>query len=592
MLIVMFVLGVTSMAHDSAIVDELAHIPAGYSYVHYGDYRLNPEHPPLMKVLAGIPLQFMNLKFPTDLPAWTTDVNGQWEVGWSFLYHLGNNATRILFWSRLPILLLAIGFGAFFYRFLLRRYGIAVGLLGLFFYTFSPNILAHAHYVTTDMGAAIFMFGALVTCARFMTKPTGANLLLFSLGLAGAQVSKFSAVVLYPFLGLFVLMGALAKDRPTDWKLRVRGYLGGFLLASALSIFWIWLAYIPETWHMPIAVQQNLINGALPTQPHTAAILAPLAAVPGLKPLVQFVLGIAMVFSRVHGGNVTYFLGQINDASFRGYFPVLFALKTQIAFLVLMLVVGVARVWTVLQRHGRMSHHVVAGWLDRHWLEVTLGVFAVFYFLLAVFGNLDLGIRHILPVYLPLFVLVPLGMTWLWRNYLVRWRQAPWIRIGVAGLLVWYGAATLWVYPNFLAYFNEFIGGPANSGSYFSDSSVDWGQDLLRFDDYVKAHPEIDTVALDYFGGADPRYYFCGRLFHPDGSLIADSSGYDCSHSRVQFWHAQLGAYSGQYLAVSETYLENDRFFSAQRGDQGYAYLYNKKPIAKIGYSIYLFKLR
>ena len=587
----MFGLGVTSMAHDSAIVDELAHIPAGYSYVHYGDYRLNPEHPPLIKVLAGIPLQFMNLKFPADQPAWTTDVNGQWETGWSFLYHLGNNAGRILFWARLPILLLAISFGYFFYRFLWRRYGIAVALMGLFFYTFSPNILAHARFVTTDLGAAIFMFLALVTCARFMTRPTGANLLLFSLGLASAELSKFSAVVLYPFLGLFVLLGALAKDQPADWKLRLKGYLGGFLVACALSVFWIWLAYVPETWHMPLAVQQRLIAGALPTQPHTAAILVPLAAVPGLKPLVQFALGVAMVFSRVHGGNVTYFLGQINDESFRGYFPVLFSLKTQIAFLVFMLVAAAARVWTVIKHHGRMSHHVLAVWLDRHWLEVVLAVFAVFYFMLAVFGNLDLGIRHILPVYLPLFVLVPLGMAWLWRNYLVRWRRAPWIRVGTAGLLVWYGAATLWVYPSFLSYFNEFIGGPAQAGRYFSDSSVDWGQDLLRFGDYVKSHPQLQTGALDYFGGADPRYYFCDRIYI-NGQLEANANGYDCSHSRIQMWHAQYGEYPGQYLAVSETYLENDRFFATQRGDQGYSYLYSQKPIAKIGYSIYLFKLR
>lgn len=82
LLAAMFGFGFTSMIGNSAIVDELAHIPAGYAYLHYHDYRLNPEHPPLMKDLAAIPLQFMNLKFPLDSSAWTTDVNGQWEVGW------------------------------------------------------------------------------------------------------------------------------------------------------------------------------------------------------------------------------------------------------------------------------------------------------------------------------------------------------------------------------------------------------------------------------------------------------------------------------------------------------------------------------
>lgn len=590
MLAVMFGLSITSLSHDSAIVDELAHIPAGYSYLHYGDYRLNAEHPPLMKVLAAAPLQFMNLRFPTDPQSWAPEFVAQWQAGYNFLYNLGNSAQRILFWSRLPILISAIVFGGLFYWFLRRRYGIAVALLGLFFYAFSPNIIAHARYVTTDLGATVFMFGALVACARFMTRPTRRNLVIFSLGLAGAQLVKFSGVILYPYLFLFMLLGALAKDNPAGLWPRLRQYAGGFILASLLSVAWIWLAYVPFTWHMPVSVQQQLIYSDIPNYHRTAAVLSALSPVPGLKPLVQFALGVAMVFSRVDGGNVTYFLGQINDQSFKAYFPVLFTLKTQVAFLILMLVVAAARIWTVVMRHGRMSHHVLAVWLDRHWLEVTLGAFAVFYFLLAVFGNLDLGIRHILPVYLPLFVLVPLGMAWLWRGYLRHWRRAGWVMLATLGLLVWYGAATLWVYPSFLAYFNELIGGPANAGQYFTDSSVDWGQDLLRFQDYLKAHPEIHSVALDYFGGADPRYYFCNRLYR-NGRLVADSSGYDCSGSRVQIWHANYGRYTGKYIAVSETYLENDRYYAAQRGDSGYDYLYRRKPIAEIGYSIYVYKL-
>lgn len=71
---------------ELAVMDELAHIPAGYSYVRYLDYRLNPEHPPLVKALAALPLLFQNLNFPTDKSAWQNDVNGQWEVGAQFLY--------------------------------------------------------------------------------------------------------------------------------------------------------------------------------------------------------------------------------------------------------------------------------------------------------------------------------------------------------------------------------------------------------------------------------------------------------------------------------------------------------------------------
>jgi hypothetical protein len=201
MLALMFGLGISSMAGNSAIVDEVAHIPAAYSYLHYGDYRLNPEHPPLIKDLAGLPLQFMHLKFPDNRPAWTDKVNGQWEAGWDFLYHLGNDADAMLLWARLPIVVLAVGFGASLYWFCRRRWGTAVALMTLFFYCLSPNLLAHSTVVTTDLGASVFIFLAIATFARFTDKPHWDNVLLLSLALAGAQLAKFSSALLYPLLG-------------------------------------------------------------------------------------------------------------------------------------------------------------------------------------------------------------------------------------------------------------------------------------------------------------------------------------------------------------------------------------------------------
>src|SRR6266403_3162455 len=234
MLMVMFGLGVSSMAGNSAIVDEVAHIPSAYSYLHYGDYRLNPEHPPLMKDLAGLPLQFMHVKFPDDKPAWTTNVNGQWDTGWDFLYRMGNNADAILMWSRLPIFALAIGFGAFLYWFARRKWGTAVALITLFFYTLSPNLLAHSTVVTTDLGASVFIFLAIVTFARFADKPTRDNVLLLSLALAGAQVAKFSSALLYPLLAVITLGLVWLAKNPGTAKERLKTYTGGFLAGSGI----------------------------------------------------------------------------------------------------------------------------------------------------------------------------------------------------------------------------------------------------------------------------------------------------------------------------------------------------------------------
>jgi hypothetical protein len=233
----------------------------------------------------------------------------------------------------------------------------------------------------------------------------------------------------------------------------------------------------------------------------------------------------------------------------------------------------------------RLSAHFQA-----HILEWTLGGFAAFYFGISVAGNLNLGIRHILPIYAPMFVLVAIGVVKR-LHYLSKTKWAAKAAVVLAALLVWYGGSTIAAHPYYLSYFNELIGGPANSGKYFSDSSVDWGQDLRRLKTYVDEHPEINHIAVDYFGGGVPEYYFCQRKFDERGKLVATADGYDCSTSVFEQWHSQYGEYTGQYIAVSETFLENDRWYSALNNMSGYDYLRAREPIAKIGYSIYLYKL-
>ncbi len=593
MLAAMFGLGLGAMMGDSAIVDEIAHIPAGYSYLHYGDYRLNPEHPPLIKDLAGLPLQFMHLRFPDYEPAWTTDANGQWESGWNFIYHIGNNADAILFWARLPILLLAIGFGAWLFWYVRKEWGLGVALLTLLFYTMSPNIIAHAHYVTTDLGESVFAFVALVTFAKFVKRPTGRNVLWLSLALAGANLAKFSGFLLYPFLGVLTIgMVVLWRD-PASWVTRLKHWVGGFIAASVASLGWIWLFYIPHTWNMPESVQDKLINTSLmgsSVGQTMAHILTAINGLPLMKSLAQYLLGLTMVFGRVSGGNTTYFNGQVTNQSFHGYFPELFLVKTQVALLILLiLVVGAGLAVYLSRRPFRLLKPVLES-TRKHTTEWVLGGFAVFYFGISVAGNLNLGIRHILPIYVPIFVLVAIGVVQIAR----RMAKTPWqthSAVLLTLLLGWYTASTVLVYPAFTAYFNELIGGAAYSGEYFSDSSVDWGQDLKRLKTYLAEHPEIDHLALDYFGGGDPKYYFCKRQYDKQGRLVATAGGYDCSAAVYEDWHSEYGPYTGQYIAVSETFLENDRYYSNRDGLPGYRYLRAMQPVAKIGYSIYLYKL-
>ncbi|MDP3947524.1 MAG: phospholipid carrier-dependent glycosyltransferase, partial [bacterium] len=176
--------------NDSAIMDELAHIPAGYSYVKYLDYRLNPEHPPLLKALSGLPLLALNLNFPTDKPSWQSDVNGQWDAGAQFLYESRNNAHQILLWSRLVPIALTLLLVLAVYLLAAQLLGRWWAFLPTLFVALSPSFLAHGHYVTTDVAAAFGIFIATWSFVAFLHRPTGGRLFLAGLCFGIAQLLK------------------------------------------------------------------------------------------------------------------------------------------------------------------------------------------------------------------------------------------------------------------------------------------------------------------------------------------------------------------------------------------------------------------
>lgn len=583
----MLAMGIGSMRGDSAIVDEIAHIPAGYSYLTKQDYRLNPEHPPMMKDLSAIPLLALNPRFPDDIAAWKTDVNGQWESGWHFLYHDGNNADAILFWSRLPILLTAIAFGAVLYVISRRLLGTAGGLVVLALYSFDPNVIAHARFVTTDLGAAATFFLAIASFYYWLRRPSYKRLLLATALFALAQVTKFSAILLAPFFIGLIIWALLTKQNGKKWQELWKTYAVGYVLLGAGSLILIWLFYIPHVLNMTKETQDVLIRGSL-VHPAQQVLVNLLTAMNGnvvTRALAQYLLGLFMVFTRVAGGNTTYFLGEVTNQSFRWYFPVTYAIKTPLPLLLAIVGGLAASIWGLAQTGFRGLFTRFSAYSRRHGMEVISLAFIGFYSFISIAGNLNLGIRHLMPI-LP-FIAFVVGSV---SVRLVRRINNRYVTAGAFAMLGTYMALTVATYPSFVSHFNQLIGGGGNAANYVSDSSVDWGQDFKRLQAYIEARPEMGVVYVDYFGGAEPRYYMCDRVFDASGALIRSAKGYDCTGSRYKEWHANYGLPSG-YLAVSETYLANDRWGAKLRGDRGYVDLYRMKPVAKIGNSIYIYKL-
>ena len=548
--------GIGSIPGDSAIVDEVAHIPSGYTYLKDLDYRLNPEHPPLAKALAAVPLVFdKNIKGPESDSSWKNI--DQWDAGWSMLYHEGNNPKTILDLARLPMMLLMLGLGLLLYKWASELFGWKVGLVVLILYAFYPDILANGRLVTTDVPAAFGFVIATYFFDKALERRTWKFIFYAALAFGLAQLLKFSAFLLFAVFLILVVIRAILykKDFKSTWDAFCQ-YFKIYFWVSLISLLVVWAVYTPFVWKTPPAVEHQLIETNLTSDPHTLPLrnfLHHFENTPVLRGLGHYLLGIMLVIGRVVGGNATYIMGHLSDKSISWYFPVAWLLKTPVTIILLFLSALV---------------YIFARWPKQReirWLLLLLITPWAFYWAFTLKGQLDIGIRHLLPT-VP-FVLMLIGYAiYPVVNSKWNWKKPRLLQIGLVLLLIYLAGSTVSNFPNFLAYFNEFT--PRDQRyERLIDSSLDWGQDLLRLKKYVDDN-HISSIKVDYFGGSVASYY------------IPQSTE----------WHANYGPTTG-WIAVSATYFQSSKLRGPEEGKWSYDWLDQYKPKAIVGGSILVYDI-
>src|SRR6185437_5747676 len=242
---VSFLLLFTTSFRDSLVVDELAHIPSGYAYDHFLDYRLNPEHPPVLKALAALPLQFMHLQFPTTNDFWTSAVNGEWGVGGAFLFGGSNNPYLVIQAARFFPILLTIGLILLTYFWARRVYddggsrrGERWALVPAIMAGLSPIFLSEGHFVTTDVAAAFGTVLGLWTFDIYVTDPTRKNLVVAGVCFGLAELMKFSTVLLIPIYAVLLIIHWIAqarRERGNVWRLLWR-HIGMYFAIMGIGL--------------------------------------------------------------------------------------------------------------------------------------------------------------------------------------------------------------------------------------------------------------------------------------------------------------------------------------------------------------------
>lgn len=595
----MVFLGFTLLSawNDSATYDERAHIPASYSYVRYGDMRINYEHPPLLKDLVGLSLLFLQPTFPINDPLWTEGVNEQWNIGTLFIYQLGNNPDLIIFFSRLPIILLGLLAGYFLYRFTKETAGTIAGLFAVLLFAFDPNIIAHAHYVTTDLGIATAILVATYFFVRFLKNPSTKNLVIAGVILGLAQTVKFSAVLILPIFGIMAVLYGLGTaihiSKREAWKLAY-AYAKKYIAILMLCFLTVYVVYLPNVWNMPSEQMNTLAEQKFhddrPAKVFARNTIASMEKIPILKPFTHYTLGVMVVFTRVAGGNVFFFNNPFFNDTERDlistkaspyYFPAVFLMKETIPFLFLLFFSILYSLYRIIRlpiwrEKLSLSFETLLKSFHTKATEWTMGGFIALYTFLSVSGNLNIGLRHLFPIILFLYFFIAKTLSQFIRRQLhseehlapeKQLHRRIYSVIGL-GFSLWIIAIPFMAYPNYLSYFNEAIG-MENGYKYVTDSNYDWGQDMKRVKAFVDAN-NIQTIRVDYFGGAEPNYYL-GDVY--------------------KSWYGGLKPEAGWY-ALSSFFIQEDIYKDIAPGMPSYRdWLWKFQPVTRAGESIFIYHL-
>jgi len=454
-----------SIRQQSLSWDEGDHIFAGYMSWKKLDFGINPEHPPLVKALAAIPLLPMHLKVP-DSKGNRYFKDEAYSDGRDFIFGNGGEAEadRIIFRARMAAATLSLLMGLLVFLAAREMFGDGAALFALALVVFEPNMIAHGAYVTTDMGISCFMFASIYALYRYVKAPSVRKLTVLGLATGLALASKHSGVLLLPF-GLTLIVTEILWPSPetrTDKRKVALRLTGAFLAASTIAIVVLWAFY---------GFRYAARPGGMPLSP---SLVEYAQGLKGVEPKVYLALArwhivpesylFGMVDVRLISDSFsTYIFGEVYAKGVWFYFPAAFIIKSTAAFMGLLLLAGFA---------------IATGKLRARREIFFLTIPPVLYLLIATGTGLNIGARHILPMYPFLSVLIG-GAALALAQKNRRWAYV------VAVLLAWHVVSSARAYPNYLAYSNEFWGGPANTYKYLTDSNTDWGQQLKAVKKYL-----------------------------------------------------------------------------------------------------------
>lgn len=458
--------------------DEHAHLPAGVSYWLKRDYRLNPEHPPLPKLIAAAGALTARPVWPENDANWNLaarwknqDIRpaspsehqellrsfyAQWEFGGDWLYEAnGDRLGRIMAGSRIAMLLVSVGLGCAVFTIASSLAGYRGGLYALLLYSFCPNFLAHAPLATTDICYSLFLIlfmgGAVEYLHRggeFVCKGNCVHVVTVIIGAAGACLSKYSAPGALACTSLLILL--FSRGQPGERR-------GGYVRSSLAGLCLCGLACLAlcEIFYLVLF---------------------------GEGFFAVWVGGFRLVTSKILMAERYFFWGGYGGRSV-WYYPVTVLLKTSLPVLILVCA-GFA---SILRARGRSGDLRVYAY----------GLFIAWYSALVVFTFPCLGVRYLFPVLAVAYAVAGAGLAAPSAGALLRIARVVLLAVHVAVAFI--------VWPDHMSYMNE-ASALRGKEFYLGDSNLDWGENLPRLKRWMDAN-EVSSIRGRLFGWGQPEYY-------------------------------------------------------------------------------------
>jgi hypothetical protein len=636
LLLLQAALAVLSLVHENPTIDEVIHLPAGIAYWQTGQFAMYHHNPPLVRLLAALPAMASGVETePLYRSSYFTSRPPN-KAGFAHEFALLNarNYFEVFTRARLLMPLFAVLGGLAVFCWSRDLFGPGGGLLSLALWSFCPNVLAHTRLITTDVPAAAMAVGTTYLFWRFLRRPPWRLAVVVGAALGLAELTKFSLVLLFLLWPLFWLVRVIQQ--------RDTAHLGRWLAQGAMialaSLFVINLGYGFEGCGTPLGrfvfYSRALTRDRVPPLPgpeypvdpfrETLKLRVnrfkgtPLEAVPVPLPR-EYVLGFDDQKFEAEGvplraynrsapagavsGYPVYLDGELRDGSWWDYYlrALLYKLPEGTwALLLLSLAAGIASPRARCSRADEVA---------------ILGLPAVILVAMSGFTNIAIGLRYVLPI-LP-FLYVSAGRLVPWAAGMPgsRRRIASTV-IGVSFIAT--AAASLLVFPHYLAYFNWLSGGPRNGSRHLIDSNLDWGQDLVGLRRWLETHAPGERVGIAYFGQINPTIFNLRESPEPAAWLTPTSE----RQSRWPDLRPPLDWYlppplpgtmedvpsryalaidppaPGLY-AVSASLVrglrwrvyDSDRWAPYSASSNAFSYFARLEPTARIGHSIFVYRL-